>query len=312
MHPSAWFDRGLDHFAILVDDVTAPVKDVAARSIGTILANNESLDRLVIGRRAFLTCHFDDGSGHRYCFGGTCPLPFALRLWLRERQRCQQCAADEDGNWFLHVIPPLLLLASLKNFLADASDRERTLKRGGAQIFLPLHEEQAQEAESLFQTHSGISNEDRLFDRSWAEALVAAALERLSADYRREAKEQLFKELRIFIAGGAEPPPTYADLTDRLGIIESTLRSHVTRLRARYREALRTEVRRTVDSEKQVESRVARVTPRANGNVRNARHGKTAGISRRGLLDMRQAVERKRRLPGLFAADGFRGNGRRT
>ena len=98
-----------------------------------------------------------------------------------------------------------------------------------------------------------MSNEDRLFDRSWAEALVAAALERLSADYKREAKEQLFKELRIFIAGGAEPPPTYAELTDRLGITESTLRSHVTRLRARYREALRTEVRRTVDSEKQVD-----------------------------------------------------------
>jgi RNA polymerase sigma factor (sigma-70 family) len=145
------------------------------------------------------------------------------------------------------------LLASLKNFLADAADKERTLKRGGAQIFLPLHEEQAQEAESLFQTHSGMSNEDRLFDRSWAEALVAAALERLSADYKREAKEQLFKELRIFIAGGAEPPPTYAELTDRLRITESTLRSHVTRLRARYREALRTEVRRTVDSEKQVD-----------------------------------------------------------
>ena len=145
------------------------------------------------------------------------------------------------------------LLASLKNYLADAVDRERTLKRGGAQIFLPLHEEQVQEAEALFQTHSGMNNEDRLFDRSWAEALVCAALERVSADYKRDAKEQLFRELRIFIAGGAEDPPTYAELTDRLGITESTLRSHVTRLRARYREALRTEVRRTVESEKQVE-----------------------------------------------------------
>jgi RNA polymerase sigma factor (sigma-70 family) len=145
------------------------------------------------------------------------------------------------------------LLASLKNFLADAADRERTLKRGGAQILLPLHEEQAREAESLFQTHSGMSNGDRLFDRSWAEALVAAALERLSADYKREAREQLFNELRMFIAGGADPPPTYAELTDRLGVTESTLRSHVTRLRARYRQALRTEVRRTVDSEKQVD-----------------------------------------------------------
>jgi RNA polymerase sigma-70 factor (ECF subfamily) len=145
------------------------------------------------------------------------------------------------------------LLVSLKNFLADASDRERTLKRGGGQNFLPLHEEQVEEAESLFQTHSGASNEDRLFDRSWAEALIAAGLERLSAENKGEGKEQLFNELRMFVAGGADPPPTYAELADRLGIAESTLRSHVTRLRARYREALRAEVRRTVDTETQVD-----------------------------------------------------------
>jgi RNA polymerase sigma-70 factor (ECF subfamily) len=146
------------------------------------------------------------------------------------------------------------LLASLKNFLADAADRERTLKRGGAQIFLPLHEEQAQEAESLFQTHSGMSsNEDRLFDRSWAEALVATVLGRLLADYKREGKEQLFNELRMFVAGGAGPLPSYTELGHRLGVAESTLRSHVTRLRARYRETLRAEVRRTVDSEAQVD-----------------------------------------------------------
>ncbi len=146
-----------------------------------------------------------------------------------------------------------LLLASIKNFLADAADKKRTLKRGGAQDFLPLHEAQAEEAEALFQTHSGTSNGDRLFDRSWAEALVCAGLERLSADYKRQGKEQLFNELRIFVAGGAEPPPTYAELADHLQITESTIRSHVTRLRARYRDALRAEVRRTVDTETQVD-----------------------------------------------------------
>jgi hypothetical protein len=83
--------------------------------------------------------------------------------------------------------------------------------------------------------------------------LVAAGLERLSSDYKNQGKEQLFNELRIFVAGGAEPPPTYAELRDRLGIAESTVRSHVTRLRARYREALRAEVRRTVDTETQVD-----------------------------------------------------------
>jgi RNA polymerase sigma-70 factor (ECF subfamily) len=145
------------------------------------------------------------------------------------------------------------LLVSLKNFLADAADRERTLKRGGGQNCLPLHEEQAEEAESLFQTHSGASNGDRLFDLAWAEALVAAGLERLSADYKAGGKEHLFNELRIFVAGGADPPPTYAELADRLEMAASTLRSHVTRLRTRYREALRAEVRRTVDTETEVD-----------------------------------------------------------
>ena len=187
--------------------------------------------------------------------------------FVRSRGHTMHDAQDLTQSFFAYVLEHKVyvradrrkgrfrsfLLASLKHFLADAADRERTLKRGGAQIFLPLHEEQAQEAESLFQTHSGVNNEDLLFDRSWAEALVASALERLSADYKREAKEQLFNELRIFIAGGAEEPPTYAQLTDRLGVTESTLRSHVTRLRARYREALRAEVRRTVNTEKQVD-----------------------------------------------------------
>jgi RNA polymerase sigma factor (sigma-70 family) len=145
------------------------------------------------------------------------------------------------------------LLASLKNFLADASDRERTLKRGGGQSFLPLHEEQAKEAESLFQTHSGTSSEDQIFDRSWADALVAAGLERLSIVYRREGKEKLFEELKIYLTGSSDPLPAYEELAARLGLVASTLRSHVTRLRARYRDALRTEVRRTVENEAEVD-----------------------------------------------------------
>jgi RNA polymerase sigma factor (sigma-70 family) len=187
--------------------------------------------------------------------------------FVRSRGHAMHDAQDLTQSFFAYVLEHKVyaradrqkgrfrsfLLASLKNFLADAADKERTLKRGGAEVFLPLHEEQAQEAESLYQTHSGMSDEDRLFDRSWAEALVATVLERLLADYKREGKEQLFNELRMFVAGGAEPPPSYAELGNRLGMAESTLRSHVTRLRARYREVLRAEVRRTVDSEAQVD-----------------------------------------------------------
>ena len=190
-----------------------------------------------------------------------------LYSFLRSRGYTVHDAQDLTQSFFAYLIEHKIyarvdrqkgrfrsfLLASVKNFLADVSDRERTLKRGGGQKFLPLHEEQIKEAESLFQNHRGASTEDRLFDRSWAEALVTAGLERLSADYRSDAKEKLFNELKIFVAGCAGPPPAYADLADRLGMTESTLRSHVTRLRARYREVLRAEVRRTVDTEAEVD-----------------------------------------------------------
>src|SRR5262249_5947700 len=106
-HVRAGFNRGSDHFAVLVQDVTAPVKHVGAWTIGTVLTNDKSFDRLVIGRRPFLSRHFDDRSRYGYCLGGTCPLLFTLRLWLRIRHRRKQCAAEEDGNCFLHVMPPV-------------------------------------------------------------------------------------------------------------------------------------------------------------------------------------------------------------
>ena len=145
------------------------------------------------------------------------------------------------------------LLASAKNFLVNASNRERTLKRGGGQSFLPLDEQQIDDAESLFQTHRRVSNADQLFDRGWAEALITVGMEQLSAEYKRDSKETLFNELKVFLTGSAEPPPTYSELAHRLKIAESTLRSQVTRLRARYREVLRAEVRRTVDTDAEVD-----------------------------------------------------------
>jgi RNA polymerase sigma factor (sigma-70 family) len=189
-----------------------------------------------------------------------------LYSFVRSRGYTVHDAQDLTQSFFAHLIEHKIyshvdrqkgrfrwfLLASAKNFLVNASDRERTQKRGGGQSLLPLHEQQIDDAESLFQTHGAMSSEDQIFDRSWAEALVTAGLERLSADYKDESKEKLFNELRIFLTSGAEPLPAYAELAVRLGMTESTLRSHVTRLRARYREALRAEVRRTVDTEAEV------------------------------------------------------------
>jgi len=144
------------------------------------------------------------------------------------------------------------LLASFKNFLSDARDREQTLKRGGGHAFVTLDDGRAEAAESLFKTHHAAG--ERLFDRAWAETLIEIALERTAGAYKAEGKENLFENLKAFLTVGAAPLPSYADLAIRLSIAESTLRSHVARLRGRYRDMLRAEVRRTVATDAEVDT----------------------------------------------------------
>jgi DNA-directed RNA polymerase specialized sigma24 family protein len=148
------------------------------------------------------------------------------------------------------------LLVSAKHFLGDAYDRERTLKRGGRCEFLPLHEEQATVAEALFQSSivPGVqTTEDQLFERQWAETLTATALGHLEAEFAAEGKAALFTALEVFVRGGSDPVPSYDQLAGRLEMPAATVRSHVTRLRARYRALLRAELRRTVERDEEVD-----------------------------------------------------------
>ncbi len=215
-----------------------------------------------------------DAEGSRAALAQLCQTYWPpLYTYVRSRGYARHDAQDLTQGFFAYLIEHKIyrrtdrklgkfrsfLLASLKNFLSDARDREQTLKRGGGREFVPLDESKAEAAEALFETHcsrtsGGTPAEDRLFERSWAETLVATALERVAESYKAEGKQSLFGEIEAFLKVGAAPPPSYAELTARLGIAESTLRSHVTRLRARYRETLRAEVRRTVGTDAEVDA----------------------------------------------------------
>ena len=195
-----------------------------------------------------------------------------LYTYVRSRGHSVHDAQDLTQGFFAYLIEHKIhlradrelgkfrsfLLASLKNFLSHAREREQTLKRGGGREFVPFDDARAEEAESLFQTHvslnaGGAIREDKLFEKTWAETLVETALGRLAAAYKAEGKENLFDKFRSFLAVGADPLPSYPELAARMAVTESTIRSHVTRLRARYREMLRAEVRRTVDTEAEVD-----------------------------------------------------------
>ena len=193
-----------------------------------------------------------------------------LYSFVRTRGYSVHDAQDLTQSFFEHLIENEIygkadrnlgrfrtfLIAALKNFLADRYSYTRAAKRGGAEEFLPLDDERAEAAESLFQTHFAAAEPDaaeRVFDRSWAETLVAGSLQRVAEEYKEQGKQGLFLQLKVFLTGSDEPLPSYDELAESTGLPASTLRSHVTRLRARYRELLRSAVRQTVASSSEVD-----------------------------------------------------------
>ena len=138
------------------------------------------------------------------------------------------------------------LLGSLQHFLANEYDHSRTLKRGGGQQIVSL-DDHLVEAEAAVSA-GGDSDANGGYDQAWAVTLARRAWERLHAAFVEEGKAELLMELKPLVAGGGTAPPEQSEVATRLGLPISTLRTHLQRLRQRYRDALRTEVASTVSN----------------------------------------------------------------
>jgi RNA polymerase sigma factor (sigma-70 family) len=138
------------------------------------------------------------------------------------------------------------LLASLKNYMSDVWDRERALKRGGDFEFVLLDDEiDAVEALYSRQAAGMTLNEEQQYERTWAAALVARALERIQAEFNSGPKAHVFGALKPFLTGGVGLP-SHESVAGQLHMPIDTLRSHLARLRAKYRDFVREEVARTI------------------------------------------------------------------
>jgi DNA-directed RNA polymerase specialized sigma24 family protein len=142
------------------------------------------------------------------------------------------------------------LLASVKNFLANDWDREQALKRGGDYQFVSLNSETAEA--SYDAAGAPDSTAERLFDLRWATTLTTGALNSLCRELQTEGKVKLFEQLSSFLTGGILIP-SYDEVSARTGLPRATVKTHVHRLRLRYREILRAEIARTVSSPDEID-----------------------------------------------------------
>jgi RNA polymerase sigma-70 factor (ECF subfamily) len=145
-------------------------------------------------------------------------------------------AAVEQGrgrfrNW---------LLVSVKHYLSNQRDHERAQKRGGGLVRVEL-----EDAEAFSKEMAGLTPE-QAFDLHWVESLLKNALLALEKEYPRTGKELPFSELKKTLTGEAEE--SLKALGAKLGIEANTMRLRIFRLRRRYWELLRQEVRHTVRS----------------------------------------------------------------
>jgi RNA polymerase sigma-70 factor (ECF subfamily) len=142
------------------------------------------------------------------------------------------------------------LLAGLNYFLADHRDRATAQKRGGGQPTLSFDAQAAEQRYRLEPVDN--CSPDKLFERSWASALLDQVLARLEQEFREAGKTDLFQRLRPFLVAGTGPE-TYADAAALSGMTAEAFKKAVQRLRHRYYELFREEIAQTMADPAEVE-----------------------------------------------------------
>ena len=178
--------------------------------------------------------------------------------FLRREGRTDDAACDMTHAFFENVLMGGIgmpdpargrfrsyLLGALKHFLAKQRDAAQAAKRGGGMEHVPLvSETDTSPGLSL----PGVEDDTLAFDRDWALALIARALSSLEQEHSHKA--EFFQMLKPWLDGGSDA--SQADAAAALGMNETAVKVAIHRLRARFRELIRSEVAATVNDPEEV------------------------------------------------------------
>src|SRR5437660_12345261 len=188
-----------------------------------------------------------------------------LYTFLRLRGHASPEAQDLVQGFFAHLLEKntlsradkekgrlrTFLLGSLQNFLFNEYDRAHALKRGGGKQIISI-DEHLPEAEAAMMDTAHLSD-SRSYDLAWASTIMKRAWQQLQNAFETEGKAEWLEVLRPFVAGGGKKTLSQEEAAATLGAPIATLRTWLSRLRQRYREALRMEVANTVSDPAEVD-----------------------------------------------------------
>jgi len=134
------------------------------------------------------------------------------------------------------------LLACCRHFASNFRDYQRAAKRGGGVSFLSIDIELA---ETLYRKEKISEPVERAFNNQWATALVNHCRRLLEEDYRAAAKSGQIDLLLPFLLN-AETHLAYQEIAQKLQTSPANVQVMLHRMRRRFRDILRREVRATL------------------------------------------------------------------
>ena len=165
-------------------------------------------------------------------------------FFLRLMEKQDLAAVHPDKGRFRSF-----LLKALKFYAANEWDRRRAAKRGGD---LEQVELSFEDGEPRYQSMGDECSPEDLYERSWARAVSAGALEAVRLDYARRGREEQFEALEGTLTGATDD--SYRAIAARLDKSEGAIKVAVHRLRQRFGSELRSQVAQTVAGPEQLEA----------------------------------------------------------
>lgn len=147
------------------------------------------------------------------------------------------------------------LLGAVKHFLSDMRDHSHRLKRGAGKPTEPI-DSQSDTGVEFQITDVKVLSPDLEFDRKWAFTMLDRALAGLSAESAAEGRAVQFEVLKPWLTGDAQST-SQAAAAASLDMNEGAVKVAIHRLRRRFREAIKTEIARTVTDRSQVEEEMS-------------------------------------------------------
>jgi DNA-directed RNA polymerase specialized sigma24 family protein len=176
--------------------------------------------------------------------------------------RCSQDVSEAEDYcqaFFVHLIEnPIgsgiqpaqgrfraLLLAWVKNFMANVHRKALAGKRGGAFTHVQFDENENQIGDG-----EGDSA-DLIYDREWALTLMGNVWQSMEEEYRKSGELDRLEALRGHMMGDTDL--TYGELATRLQLTEAGVKSAAFRMRRSFRELFRENVAQIVENPSEVD-----------------------------------------------------------